>query len=45
MKGKKAKAKVKRVKKTHRMPNGSVMSGAKHSTKSKIIRTAKRDGY
>ena len=43
MKGKKTK--VKRVKKTHKMKDGSTMSGSKHSTKSKIVRTAKREGY
>jgi hypothetical protein len=43
----KGKAKIKRVKKpkTHKMPDGSTMSGSKHSTKSKIVRTAKREGY
>mgnify|MGYP003674385377 CR=1 FL=1 len=36
-KGKARKPKARKAKKTHRMPDGRVMSGLKHSSKSKLV--------
>lgn len=33
----KAKPKARKVKKTHRMPNGKLMTGAKHTSKSRVV--------